>query len=200
MIRRFPALLSARLLALRPPLICALVVCVGMTMLTPSAAAQWKWRDAQGRMVYSDTPPPPSIPARRIVEGPGVRAAGLLEVQSEAAAKAAPSAATSAAAASTVNSGQQGAATGTHAPLTEEQAFQKRHEERLKADAAARQRDAEKQLQDARCARLRGYVSALESGLRASRTKPDGSVEFLDDAARKQELDQARSTAARECA
>lgn len=180
----------------RPATLSALPVLLAVTGLALSPApaeAQWKWRDAQGRLVYSDVPPPPTIPAARIVHAPGGRAAGPLETLPDSPPKPAPVAAAPAAAAT--NPRQAPA----QPPLTPEQAFQKRHEERLKAEAAERERNAEKQVRDAHCARLRGYVSALESGLRASRTKPDGSVEFLDDAARAQELNQAREAAAREC-
>ena len=172
----------------------ALFAVMGLALAPASAEAQWKWRDAQGRLVYSDVPPPPSIPAARIVHAPGGRAAGPLESLPDTPPKPAPAAATQAPA------GNAAARPTPATPvLTPEQAFQKRHEERLKAEAAERERSAEKQVRDARCARVRGYVSALESGLRASRTKPDGSIEFLDDAARAQELNQARETAAREC-
>ena len=170
----------------------ALLAATGLALLPAPAEAQWKWRDAQGRLVYSAVPPPPTIPAARIVHAPGGRTAGPLENLPDAPPKPAPAPAAGA---------QANARSAPAAPaaLTPEQAFQKRHEERLKAEAAERERNAEKQVRDARCARLRGYVSALESGLRASRTKPDGSIEFLDDAARAQELNQARETAAREC-
>jgi hypothetical protein len=177
----------------------ALIASVGLLCTATDTHAQWKWRDAQGRIVYSDVPPPPSVPAGRIVQGPGSRAAGPLEDLSESPSRAPAAQAAATAAPGATRQGATAVAR-TPAPLTDEQAFQKRHEERLKAEAAERQRVAEKQVQEARCTRLRGYVSALESGLRASRTKPDGSIEYLDDSARKQELDQARETATRECA
>ncbi|HVL07616.1 MAG TPA: DUF4124 domain-containing protein, partial [Burkholderiaceae bacterium] len=43
----------------------ALFAVMGLALAPASAEAQWKWRDAQGRLVYSDVPPPPSIPAAR---------------------------------------------------------------------------------------------------------------------------------------
>lgn len=172
----------------------ALLALTSLALAPVPAEAQWKWRDTQGRLVYSDVPPPPSIPAARIVHAPGGRAAGPLESLPDAPPKPTPAAATQ------VPPGNAATRLPPAAPaLTPEQAFQKRHEERLKAEAAERERNAEKQVRDARCARLRGYVNALESGLRASRTKPDGSIEFLDDAARAQELNQAREVATREC-
>lgn len=33
---------------------------------SPDAHAQWKWRDDQGRVHYSDRPPPTSVPASRV--------------------------------------------------------------------------------------------------------------------------------------
>ena len=175
----------------RPPALPALLVAAGLLLAHGPAEAQWKWRDAQGHLVYSDVPPPPAVPAARIVQTPGGRTAGPLQALPEPA-KPAPATPAAVAPATTRTPPPP-------PPLTPEQAFQKRHEERLKAEAAERERNAERQVREARCARLRGYVSALESGLRASRTKPDGTIEFLDDTARAQELNQARETAAREC-
>ncbi|MDF3833048.1 DUF4124 domain-containing protein, partial [Cupriavidus basilensis] len=41
------------------------------------AQAQWQWRDGNGHMVYSDVPPPPSVPAASVISAPG-RFAGSL--------------------------------------------------------------------------------------------------------------------------
>src|SRR5512137_1323407 len=47
-----------------------LVVAAAAALGTTPAAAQWAWRDAAGRMVYSDQPPPKSVPARDILKQP----------------------------------------------------------------------------------------------------------------------------------
>ncbi|MFO1299748.1 MAG: DUF4124 domain-containing protein [Burkholderiaceae bacterium] len=39
-------------------------------LAAPAFAGTWQWRDASGRMVYSDLPPPPSVPASQILRAP----------------------------------------------------------------------------------------------------------------------------------
>ena len=51
------------------------------------ASAQWAWKDDNGRLVYSNIPPPPSIKATQIVRqpgpsSPGARAAAPVEGES----------------------------------------------------------------------------------------------------------------------
>ena len=47
--------------------------CVGFSLCvaTLPAAAQWKWKDARGQVVISDTPPPREIPDRDVLQKPG---------------------------------------------------------------------------------------------------------------------------------
>ncbi|MFO1221560.1 MAG: DUF4124 domain-containing protein, partial [Burkholderiaceae bacterium] len=46
--------------------------CVGFSLCVAAlpAAAQWKWRDARGVVVISDTPPPREIPERDVMQRP----------------------------------------------------------------------------------------------------------------------------------
>src|SRR5262245_58275425 len=69
--------------------------CVGFSLCvaTLPAAAQWKWKDARGQVVISDTPPPREIPDRDVLQKP----TSVLQRSS-----AAPVAAASAAAGETV--------------------------------------------------------------------------------------------------
>ena len=46
-----------------------LAALLGMTLALP-AAAQWKWRDQRGQTQYSDTPPPPGIAEKDILQRP----------------------------------------------------------------------------------------------------------------------------------
>src|SRR5690606_40698760 len=54
---------------------------------TAAGAAPWQWRDAHGRMVYSDRPPPSDVRAAQIVRSPAPKAAST---PSSAAAAEAP--------------------------------------------------------------------------------------------------------------
>ena len=48
----------------------ALLALAGLSSALPAAAAEWKWRDAAGRIVYSDRPPPASVPDKAILQRP----------------------------------------------------------------------------------------------------------------------------------
>ena len=47
----------------------AVLALVGLALALP-AVAQWKWRDAQGRITVSDRPPPREVPERDILVRP----------------------------------------------------------------------------------------------------------------------------------
>ena len=69
-----------------------LVALAAATLATP-AEAQWRWRDASGRVTASDRPPPKEIPDKDILSRPSTppqrRAAA---VPADAASAAAPAA------------------------------------------------------------------------------------------------------------
>ena len=44
---------------------------LSLALGTAAAHAQWQYRDAQGRMVFSDQPPPPGTKDSDIIKGPG---------------------------------------------------------------------------------------------------------------------------------
>ena len=54
---------------------CAISLALLFTLAVSPSWAQWSWRDANGSIQYSDTPPPPSVPTDRILKKPGVSSA-----------------------------------------------------------------------------------------------------------------------------
>ena len=58
-----------------------LAALAGTLVLCSSAQAQWQWRDANGRMVISDQAPPPEVPERSIIKGPGFRPLDAAQVK-----------------------------------------------------------------------------------------------------------------------
>ena len=58
-------------------LLVALVCC---SVLIGPVAAQWKWRDAGGRIQYSDRPPFASVPDRDILQRPATGSAATAEI------------------------------------------------------------------------------------------------------------------------
>ncbi len=149
-------------------------------LATPALAGTWQWRDASGRMVYSDQPPPADVPVSRIVRAPApAPAQGGGAQPATAAAAAVP------------------AASGSW--VEKEQASRKRALEREEAE----RRQAAEREQAARnvraCEEARGALRTLDSGLRVSYVDERGERQILDDAARARRAEAVRQEIARNC-
>lgn len=158
-----------------------------LTLATP-AAAQWAWRDENGRLVYSDRPSPAGVKGENIVRQPGVHAT-----------PAAPSAAPAAEGKAEAKGGAKAPASGPKTVADLEMDFRKRQQERAEAEKkqADEQAQAARKAQD--CERARGYLRSLEEGQRIARTDAQGNREFLDDAQRAAEISRMREAVARTC-
>jgi hypothetical protein len=153
---------------------------LGVAIATPSIA-QWKWRDKDGRVQYSDRPPPPGVAEKDILSKPaGGRAVAV-----------APSSLTPAAPAAA----QQPAARASD-PQLEAKKKQQEQEE-----TAKRKADEEKlaKTRADNCQRARSYQRTLDDGIRIARTNEKGEREILDDAARAKEMERTRQIIASEC-
>jgi hypothetical protein len=159
-----------------------LVVAVALLSALP-AEAQWRWRDANGRVTASDMPPPRDIPEKDILQRPSnvARAAATAATAANAAASAASAAPTASAPADKDLQARKKAAE------QEQQAKAKAEEQR---NAAIRADN---------CARARSHLSTLESGQRLARVNDKGEREVLDDKARAEEVRRARDVIASDC-
>ncbi|GAB4482101.1 MAG: hypothetical protein OHK0044_30990 [Burkholderiaceae bacterium] len=159
----------------------ALIACL---LLAAPAAAQWAWRDENGRLVFSDRPPPAGVKAEHIVRQPSAQPAPLPAVGDADSAKAGAKGETKA---------------GPKTIADREMEFRKRQQERAEAE----KKQAEEQAQAARkakeCERARGYLRSLEEGQRIARTDAQGNREILDDAQRAAEIQRMREVVTRSC-
>jgi hypothetical protein len=156
----------------------------------PFVAAQsvYVWKDDAGRNVYSDTPPPPSVPRSRILKSPNISAA--------AATAAAP-----------VGDAKAGDAKGGEAKkddrpktLAERDAeSKKRNAEAADKAKAANEKSAAEKDNTQRCNDLRNQLAALQSGQRMSRTNDKGEREVMDDSARAQMAERTQADIAKSC-
>ena len=146
-----------------------------------SAAAQWKWRDAGGRITVSDLPPPNSVP-------PGDVLARPVDLRAAVAPKPA-------AAASAVGLPLRLASSGTDPEL---EARRKRAaDEQTAQQSQAQVRDDAARVEN--CSRAKGQLAALGEGQRMTRTNAQGEREVLDDMGRAVEMQRARSVMASDC-
>lgn len=161
---------------LRRPLPWLLVAALSL-MLAQPASAQWKWRDASGRVTVSDLPPPREVPDSDILKRPAgsKRAAAASAPAASAAASAPPPA------------------------VDRELQERKRAAERqLQAQAEAQeQRNAAVRAEN--CKRARIHLATLESGQRMARVNDKGEREIIDDKTRADEIRRAREVIASDC-
>jgi len=178
------------------------------------AHGQWKWRDAQGGIHYSDQPPPVQIPQRDILRAsdgsplsasmparPGTNPAppppsrppsNLLEPTRDAVGASTPSAtkATSQSAPAPVDRNDWRA-------LAEQ--MQKRDAIRQKERAEEEEKSRQAQELERACATLRAELRTLESGMRIASVAEDGERQLLDEANRAQRVERLRRNLESHC-
>jgi len=162
------------------PLCGALLALTALTLTLP-CVAQWKWRDAQGHMQYSDRPPPNTVRERDILARPATAAAAQHP--------------------STPASSPAGASSGAASAPTSDAALEAR---KRQAQAAQDQSQRDEEARVARqkvenCARAKEHARTVESGQRMARTNEKGEREFLDEAQRAREAARAREIIASDC-
>jgi hypothetical protein len=147
------------------------------------AQAQWKWRDANGVMQYTDRPPPAGTPDSQILTRP--------------AAARAPKLVSNTPPASTPEV-KANAPTATPKSDPELEAKRKKAEEQK---AAERKVEEERQakVRGENCERARGYERSLQSGQRIVRTNEKGEREVLDDTGRADEMQRTREAIDSNC-
>lgn len=160
------------------------------------AAAQWAWKDDNGRIVYSDRPPPTSVKPDQIVRQGTF--AGSAPTQPAAAGQPAAGAA-GAAGTNEPRAEGKDSKSGPRTYAEREMDFRKRQQEQAAADRKAAEEAANASRKTGDCERSRGYLRALEEGQRVTRTDAQGNREFLDDSQRASEISRMRDQVSRAC-
>lgn len=142
------------------------------------AATQWKWRNAEGRVQYSDRPPPTQVAEHDILERPRGRKPKNMAVPEPVAS--APS-----------------ISPPLKAKDPELEAKKRKTEEEAKAKPAEDPKQAQARRDN--CERSRGYEKSLTDGVRISRTNSKGEREILDDTGRASELVRTREIITDSC-
>ena len=159
-----------------------LAVAVALAALTAlPAAAQWVWKDSNGRTVYSDRSPPPDVKPSQIMRQP-----------TNPVLAPAPAPSDSPTDASKAPAEKAQAATGPKTVAEQEMEFRKRQQERADNERRAQEEQQKSAAKAAECERARGYLKGLEDGQRIVRTDASGNREYLDDTQRKAEIERTR--------
>jgi Domain of unknown function (DUF4124) len=167
--------------SLLPPVLGTLITAALCLGATSAQAANWKYRDAQGRIVVSDLPPPAGVQDKDILERPTA-------VVRRAAAQTAPASAAATAAPTAVAQGNDPELEARRKKAASEQEQKQKAEQ--EKDAALRAEN---------CSRAKSHLAALGDGLRIARTNDKGEREILDDKGRADEMQRARQVIASDC-
>lgn len=159
------------------------VLAAALFAALPALAQIYSWTDKDGRVHFSDTPPP----------------AGEVKVIKGAAPRSPAPPAEPA-----QSSGADGSADAQQAsrPPTlaeREQAFRERRAAEAEAQAKAEDESAREAERQRFCEQARNQLAALQSGQRVSRFNAAGEREYLDDAARSAEVARLQQQVAEHC-
>ncbi len=141
----------------RPPLLAGLFLAAALAVSAGAGAQMYKWKDANGRIRYGDTPPP------------GVDAT-TIRAPSSYATPAAPD-----------GDAKNDKGEKKERPLTPEQAFEKRQKERADAEQKAAKERADAEQKRTNCELAQAQLRTLQSGQRISTTNTAGERVFLDE-------------------
>jgi hypothetical protein len=158
---------------------------VSLTHADFAAAQMYQWRDTNGRVVFSDTPPPPGTPPGNIIKAPKGRTA-----PPPAPAAAAPGA--EGAAKDAAPGAPATAAAGPKSVADREADYKKRQADAAEKSKKDQEATADAQRREGICRGLRGNLASLEGGQRVRKVDEKGEPYFVDDAERAKEISRVR--------
>jgi len=159
-------------------LIATLMLCIALP-----AHAQWKWKDAAGKIQYSDLPPPNGTPDKDILTRPPGQKLQVFVPPPPGSVPASAPART---------------ASGPSKAELDQQAKIKQQEQ----EQAAKQKEEERRMAAQRrenCGYAQDNLKLLDSGVRITRANERGENIPLDDKQRAAEQQRSRAVIASEC-
>jgi len=151
----------------------AALAAAALIAAAPASAQLYKWTDANGRVQYSDKPPPAGQKASQLSKA-GTTSAGV-----PGADAARPA--------------------GQKSTAELEQEFRKRQAEKDEAQQKAEKLAEETRAKQENCARSKAALASYEAGGRLARVDASGQRQFLDDAEVQQETLRARQDVSKWC-
>jgi len=153
-----------------------LLTLLAIAFASAASAQTYKWVDKNGKVQYGDTPPGDASSVSRLRSPAGGAAPAPVAAPEDKKDRAAKDKA-----------------------LTPEQAFQKRQQDRAKADEAADKDRAKAEEKRANCETAQSNLRQLQSGQRMWTVNSAGERIFVDDDARAREIDRAQKAASHWC-
>ena len=152
-----------------------LAIFLALAFSGAATAQTYKWTDSNGRVQYGDTPPADAANVTRLsAASPSSAPAAAPEARKDPTAK-------------------------DNKPLTPEQAFQKRQQERAEAEQKAAHERGEAQEKRTNCDSAQASLRQLQSGQRLSTVNAAGERVYLDDEQRSSQIARQQKTVADWC-
>ncbi|WP_161630576.1 DUF4124 domain-containing protein [Pseudoduganella violaceinigra] len=162
------------------------VLATALIACTSLAQAQWMWVNEKGVKQFSDQPPPPGTPSKRILKAP--RGQVIPDAQSDAPAASGDDAA------------QAEGKAPQKATLAERNAdYNKRQKDSAEKTAKADE-EAKREKEKAKyCSEAKTNIGMLESGMRVSEMGANGERGFMSDEGRSRKLQESRDAYNKTC-
>ena len=162
------------------------LVALPLALAASMATAQWQWLDKDGRKIFSDRAPGPEVPEKNILKRP----AGAKAPAADSNAQATPE-----------GSKADGAAAPAAKDAGVDKALDAKKKQAEAAEAAQKKAEAEKvaKAKADNCKLARQAKTTFESGIRLARANSAGEREFLDDAARANEIQRIQGVIDADC-
>lgn len=143
----------------------------GCLLAMPALSETYKWTDAEGKVHYSDQPPPPNV-----------KQSGTLKPRSAVAPTAAPET-------------EDTPAAGPKNYVEQDADFNRRRVEAAEREAAEQKAVKEVAEKKKNCDESRAQLARAQSGVRISRYTEAGEIVYLNDAEIAQEIARAQQVA-----
>ena len=185
-----------------------------LTLVASAAQAQWSWRDANGEVTFSDSPPPPEVMRSDILHQPtggvSISTTGSEPAPATAVAPAAaPAGAPHPGSPPKIEAPATAPPPGAQRPskpdagpktLAEQDAdFRKRLAEQQKAEQKQAEDEAQAAQRAEACNQAKSYLQVLQSGARLMRPDASGERNFLDDDQRAAEVQKTQEAVDKNC-
>ncbi len=158
----------------------SLVFALTLCLAPPAVGQMYKWVDQNGRVQYSDKPPPANIKSEKLRNAQTAPNPPAPSKDKGGAAKDAAKA-------------------GPMTLMEQDQAFRKRQQDAAKAEQEAAQKQAQARQREENCKRAKLAVAQYQLGGRQMRVNEKGEREYLDEKQTAQEAERARQDAAAAC-
>jgi hypothetical protein len=160
----------------------SVAICLALYLALPASAQMYKWMDSNGKVQYSDKPPPGNVKPEKLRDpapAPAARAPAAGED------KGAPK--------------KDAAKAGPRTAAEQEQAFRKRQSDANKAQEEEKKKQSAESDREENCKRAKASLANFELGGRQTRIDEKGERVFMDEAQIAQETARVKQIAAAAC-